>query len=95
MIFQFRRVLSAAGMICAVTMAPITASADSRANIPSGSEAQSDDGSDRRIAHNGLNLLSSASPRTTSKSRKRVVVGSGSYICSPAGFGQRSRCYSN
>ena len=25
----------------------------------------------------------------------RAQIGNGSYICSPAGFGHRSRCYSN
>ena len=25
--------------------------------------------------------------------RSRVITGHGSWICSPAGFGQRSRCY--
>lgn len=27
--------------------------------------------------------------------RKPTQIGSGSYICSPAGFGHKSRCYAN
>ncbi|WP_158598924.1 hypothetical protein [Rhodophyticola porphyridii] len=42
----------------------------------------------------GLNLLSGAQPRQVRPVRVRVI-GNGSYICSPAGFGHRSRCYSN
>lgn len=48
------------------------------------------------LADGSLNLLQSPTPRAdTSTLRTRRVIGAGSYICSPAGFGQRSRCYSN
>jgi hypothetical protein len=48
-----------------------------------------------QLASSGLNLLKSAEPRTAATRPTRSAVGSGSYICSPAGFGQPSRCYSN
>ncbi|WP_375550447.1 hypothetical protein [Rhodophyticola porphyridii] len=47
-----------------------------------------------RANTSGLNLLSGAQPRQVRPVRVRVI-GNGSYICSPAGFGHRSRCYSN
>jgi len=47
------------------------------------------------VAKTGLNLLRGSEPRVRSKLRRRVAIGKGSYICSPAGFGKRSRCYSN
>lgn len=47
------------------------------------------------LASAQLNLLRGAEARTRGKARKRVALGKGSYICSPAGFGKRSRCYSN
>jgi len=40
-----------------------------------------------------LNLLSP--PRNGSPVIKVRQIGNGSWICSPAGFGKRSRCYSN
>ena len=48
-----------------------------------------------QLASSGLNLLRSAEPRIAATRPTRSAVGSGSYICSPAGFGQPSRCYSN
>jgi hypothetical protein len=48
-----------------------------------------------QLASSGLNLLQSAESRIAATRPTRSAVGSGSYICSPAGFGQRSRCYSN
>ena len=41
----------------------------------------------------GINLLSE--PRTGQPAVRVRSMGSGSWICSPAGFGQRSRCYRN
>ena len=35
----------------------------------------------------------SASKSKTAQKRNRVITGEGSWICSPAGFGKRSRCY--
>lgn len=41
-----------------------------------------------------INLL--AGPRPAKRKTVRASqVGNGSYICSPAGFGRKSRCYSN
>lgn len=41
-----------------------------------------------------INLL--AGPRAAKRTTIRASqVGNGSYICSPAGFGRKSRCYSN
>lgn len=42
-----------------------------------------------------LNLLRQARPDSNRQTRRPATVGRGSYICSPAGFGRRSRCYSN
>ena len=95
MIFQFRNVVCAAGVVCAVTLAPLAATAEARPNLISNTQSTDDSRADLRVASGGLNLLSSAKPGSKAKSRKRVAVGNGSYICSPAGFGQRSRCYSN
>ena len=41
----------------------------------------------------GLNIL--AAPRPGGAVIRVRQMGSGSWICSPAGFGQRSRCYRN
>ncbi|NKX45651.1 hypothetical protein [Roseicyclus persicicus] len=41
----------------------------------------------------GLNLL--AAPREGAPVVRVSRMGSGSWVCSPAGFGQRSRCYRN
>lgn len=95
MIFQFRRAVCAASLICAVTVAPMAATAGASPNLNSNTQMNGNSRADLRVASGGLNLLSSAKPGSKAKSRKRVAVGNGSYICSPAGFGQRSRCYSN
>ncbi|MQQ09334.1 hypothetical protein GFB49_12780 [Epibacterium sp. SM1979] len=42
-----------------------------------------------------LNLLSRGSDKRKTTTRRVSSVGGGSYICSPAGFGQPSRCYAN
>ncbi len=41
-----------------------------------------------------LNLLSGGERRTNIR-MTRSTLGNGSYICSPAGFGQKSRCRKN
>lgn len=47
----------------------------------------------------GFEWMANGSPRKASdnikvvRARYRVITGKGSWICSPAGFGQRSRCY--
>jgi hypothetical protein len=41
---------------------------------------------------NGSTSASKARSKAAQK-RNRVITGQGSWICSPAGFGQRSRCY--
>lgn len=48
-----------------------------------------------QLASSGLNLLQNPRPRSAPARRVKAAMGSGSYICSPAGFGQPSRCYSN
>lgn len=48
------------------------------------------------VAFNWLANGASAASTDKSKSaqkRYRVISGQGTWICSPAGFGQRSRCY--
>jgi len=46
-----------------------------------------------------FNWLANGSPAASAikskaaQQRYRVITGQGSWICSPAGFGQRSRCY--
>lgn len=42
-----------------------------------------------------LNLLRRSTSSTRGSKRRTSSIGHGSYICSPAGFGQRSRCFSN
>ncbi|MBY6199755.1 hypothetical protein KUV65_00135 [Maritalea mobilis] len=46
-----------------------------------------------RTPNQGLNLLSA--PRAGAPVVRVRQMGSGSWICSPAGFGQRSRCHRN
>jgi len=48
-----------------------------------------------QLATADLNLLSAPSPKRTKSKAPVRQVGSGSYICSAAGFGRRSRCYAN
>lgn len=42
-----------------------------------------------------LNLLRGAETRRPVRLSGPAALGNGSYICSPAGFGKRSRCYKN
>ncbi|UWQ78060.1 hypothetical protein K3725_12120 [Leisingera sp. S132] len=42
-----------------------------------------------------LNLLRGAETRRPVRLSGPASLGNGSYICSPAGFGKRSRCYKN
>jgi hypothetical protein len=46
-------------------------------------------------AANGFDWLAKADAAPVAPTRVRQQVGRGSYICSPAGFGRKSRCYSN
>lgn len=46
-------------------------------------------------AASGLNLLQTPAPKAERRVQRVRQVGSGSYICSASGFGQRSRCYAN
>ena len=66
---------------------------------PTGAQANSAKGEAApqqiRVATANLNLLSSPPRKPTKTTRPVRQVGSGSYICSAAGFGQRSRCYAN
>ncbi len=41
---------------------------------------------------NGASAASKSKSKAAQK-RNRVITGQGSWICSPAGFGQKSRCY--
>lgn len=43
----------------------------------------------------GLNLLQRPTVKPRPKTRRVSTLGNGSYICSPAGFGKRSHCFSN
>lgn len=91
MFFKTTRAMGAASVACALALAPGSVAAESRASESSNSNAAQT----LRLASGGLNLLSAPKTRNSSARRKRVAVGNGSYICSPAGFGQPSRCYSN
>ena len=46
-----------------------------------------------RTPSQGLNILSA--PRQGAPVVRVRQMGSGSWVCSPAGFGQRSRCHRN
>jgi hypothetical protein len=46
-------------------------------------------------AANGYNWLAKADAVPVDPTPVRRQIGRGSYICSPAGFGRKSRCYSN
>ncbi len=48
-----------------------------------------------QVAVNNLNLLRAPTPRAATARPVQSRIGSGSYTCSPAGFGRLSRCYSN
>lgn len=91
MFFHFGRAFCATTIVCVMALAPVGAKADSRSSQPSKPTSTET----LRLASGGLNLLSAPKTRSSSAGRKRVAVGNGSYICSPAGFGQPSRCYSN
>lgn len=70
-------------------------SADAVSKAPHQPAVQVQQNDTIQLASTGLNLLQSPQPRTPTQSRTKRTVGAGSYICSPAGFGQRSRCYAN
>lgn len=46
-------------------------------------------------AANGFDWLAKAESTPAATVTIRRQIGRGSYICSPAGFGRKSRCYSN
>ncbi len=48
-----------------------------------------------RLGKADLNLLRGPTIKTNKTNRRARRIGSGSYVCSAAGFGQRSRCLSN
>jgi hypothetical protein len=81
-----------ATLVCAVAVTSIWA-AEAPANTDKTGGAAAPTTVSTRAPSAGLNLLSGPRP-----SQLRVQVrsmGSGRWICSPAGFGQRSRCYRN
>ncbi|MBT8153926.1 hypothetical protein KMP13_08455 [Epibacterium ulvae] len=78
--------------VAALTLAPVAASAHEtviRVNANTTTQAPV------YTAKANLNLLRRTTSDNRSSKRRTSSVGRGSYICSPAGFGQRSRCYSN
>lgn len=95
MFFPFGRAICAATIAFVIAVAPFAATADTRTSQSPNPPTLSSGTDNVRVASGELNLLSAPQSRGTPTTRKRVVVGNGSYICSPAGFGQRSRCYSN
>lgn len=76
-------ILTVAPVASAVAQAGDTATANPRLQTTSSTRTP-----DARI-----NLLSQ--PRAGQPVVRVRQMGSGSWICSPAGFGQRSRCYRN
>ncbi len=82
----------AALALAALTLLPTAASAHemvTRVNANTATQAPI------YTAEANLNLLRRTTSDNRSSKRRTSSVGHGSYICSPAGFGQRSRCYSN
>lgn len=94
MFFRFGCAACAATITCVMAFSPMTAKADTQTSPSSPSLTRVSDAGALRVASTGLNLLNQPKARASSAGRKRVAVGNGSYVCSPAGFGQRSRCYS-
>lgn len=93
-----RRVKPGLRSLCVLATAAITASACSADTInpaPQQADTMMEERESTGLASTDLNLLQTPQPRTSSRLRVRTSVGQGSYICSPAGFGQRSYCRSN
>ena len=82
--------LRGAAMVCVVATASIWASA---APVDAGSGARTaiETTASTREPAQRLNLLSA--PRPGKPAATKRSIGNGSWICSAAGFGQRSRCH--
>lgn len=77
--------------------------------VPSGAQADSPDTAPMQVSLRVLDVQVThtanhdwlakrkpiASVTLVSAERAQVQIGKGSWICSPAGFGKKSRCYSN
>jgi hypothetical protein len=48
-----------------------------------------------RTASNGFDWMARTNRRATTPVTLVRAIGRGSYICAPAGFGRKSRCYAN
>jgi len=79
-------------LVLALAAAPFLVSA-SHANTLTNAEAPLQTAASMRAPTSGLNLL--AAPRTGQPVVRVRSMGRGSWVCSPAGFGQRSRCHRN
>ena len=95
MFFQSKRAFCATVAAVAVVASASAGMADVRNPSRSAPAADVQKGTNIQLAHSGLNLLRGGESDRRKPKRRRAAVGHGSYICSPAGFGQRSRCYSN
>ena len=71
----------AAGLALALSCATAASATEGKAKLQPAAKAAT------------LNLLSA--PRQGQPVVRVRAMGNGSWICSPAGFGQRSRCYRN
>ena len=74
----------AAGLVLALACATAAGATEGKAKLQPAAKAAS---------AASLNLLSA--PRKGQPVVRVRAMGNGSWICSPAGFGQRSRCYQN
>lgn len=74
----------AAGLALALSCATAASATEGKAKVQPAAKAGS---------AATLNLL--AAPRQGQPVVRVRAMGNGSWICSPAGFGQRSRCYRN
>lgn len=93
-----RRITPGLRTLCALATAAITASAcsaDTTVSSPRQSETVIEETETLEFASRDLNLLQVPQLRGGSVPRVRGTLGGGSYICSPAGFGRKSYCYSN
>jgi hypothetical protein len=48
-----------------------------------------------RTASNGFDWMAQTNRGATTRVTLVRAIGRGSYICAPAGFGRKSRCYAN
>ncbi|MFT6649883.1 hypothetical protein [Pseudophaeobacter arcticus] len=79
----------------AILIAASACSADTRPLAQQGDQQSASKNQATQVAANDLNLLRAATPRAATARPVQSRVGSGSYMCSPAGSGRLSRCYSN